>query len=189
MTLPEMQRLKALIVATGAYYGQVIDDAVLGMYVNDLADLPFTRVVDELENARRDPKNSRFPLPAVIRSRIKPVDADTDEIRAHTAVARIPEAIAKYGWANAKQAREFIGELGWLIVSRDGGWVRVCEMLNQDNIGTLKAQWRTQALFEAKRSRAGLTNEAPALPMPVGSTGLTKIDFNKLLTAKVGAHD
>lgn len=189
MTLPEMQRLKALISATGAYYGQIIDDDVLVMYVNDLSDLPFTRVIDELESARRDPKNARFPLPAVIRNRIQPQDADSDEIRAHMAASRIPEAVAKFGWNNPAGARAHMGELAWQVIERDGGWRQLCQTLNSENIGMLKAQWRNQALVEAKRARAGLTHVAPALPSPMGSTGLTKIDFNKLLTSKVAMHD
>lgn len=162
MSPAEQQQLKALIVATALYYGQEIPDPALKLYVEDLADLPFAVVAEAIKQVRRDPKTTRFPLPAVIRDKIAP--AETDELQAMEAAARIPEAVSRFGWNNPGPARLFIGELGWVVVQRDGGWSNVCQVLNEDNLGTLKAQWRNLALGELKRARMGILHEAPSLP-------------------------
>jgi hypothetical protein len=46
---------------------------VLCLYVEDLADLPFDAVMGAIKRLRRDPKITRFPLPAIIRDRVAPV--------------------------------------------------------------------------------------------------------------------
>ena len=162
MTLVELQQLKALIVATSAYYGQTLGDAVLGMYVEDLADLDFTQVVDTIKVLRRDPKNRTFPIPAIIRDRIKP--ADLDEHEARDAASRIVTAVSSYGPYQYERAKAFIGELGWFVVKRQGGWTAVCLMLTRENQSTLQAQWRDLAGSFAKLAKAGQLNQAPEMP-------------------------
>jgi hypothetical protein len=163
MTFDEIQKLKLLIIATSAYYGVKIEGPVLQLYIDDLADLEFTAVCAVVKEIRRDPKTTRFPFPAVIRDRISP--AVTDESESLIAVNKVIEAVGKFGWHNQQSAREFIGELGWLLVSMEGGWLRVCETLDSDNLNTTRAQWRGLAQALIKRNKAGLT-APPALPGP-----------------------
>jgi hypothetical protein len=160
----EIQQLKALIVATAMYYGHALPDQVLALYLEDLADLPFAAVVDAIKEARRDPKTTRFPLPAVIRAKIAPVESDDD--LAIEAVSRVVAAVSRYGWCNSERARDFVGELGWRVVEMEGGWKTVCETLTQDNIGTLRAQWRNLARSSITRGKAGTLDVAPRLPEP-----------------------
>jgi hypothetical protein len=164
VTAQEIQQLKALIVATALYYGQTIPDNVLALYVEDLADLPFLGVAAAIRDVRRDPKTTRFPLPAVIRARLMP--APSDEGEAQEAVSRLIAAVSKFGWVQPKAAREFMGELAWTVVEREGGWSNVCSELNESNIGMLRAQWRDLAESLSARSRAGTLNTPPALPKP-----------------------
>lgn len=179
MNHSEKQQLKALVVATAMYYSQDIPDTVLEMFVEDLEDLPFIAVAQALKDVRRDPKTIRCPLPALIRNRIQP--AETDENQALAAVSRVISAVSRFGWNNAGQAREYIGELGWSLVQLDGGWMTVCETLNQDNLGTMRAQWRQLAMSQIQRAKSGTINQAPALPVSVmdGLVGLP--NFQKLL--------
>lgn len=162
MNQSEIQNLKLLISATCSYYGHPISDDVLKMYVEDLSDLPFDRVTIAIREARRDPKTIRFPLPAIIRAKIDP--PETDELNAIEAAGRIVQAIARCGWNHPEEARAFIGELGWIVVQRDGGWLNVCQTLNEDNLGTLKAQWRGMAQVVSRRSKLGIADQAPGLP-------------------------
>lgn len=177
MTDQEQAHLKVLIVATSAYFGHQIPDNVLALYVEDLADLPFSEVVGAIKEVRRDPKTTRFPLPAIIRDRLQP--AITDENEAIEATSRIISAVAKYGWTNPDRAKEYIGELGWRCVGLEGGWQRVCETLKDGNLGTFRAQVKSIALTQVKRSQAGITDEAPSLPGPRSSGGL--VGFGDML--------
>lgn len=171
MSLPE---IKALIIATSAYFGQRLDDIVVTMYAEDLADLPVAEIQRALLALRRDPKTTRFPLPATIRDRIAP--APTEENDAAEAAARIAGAARRFGYTNPERAREFIGELGWRVVQLDGGWQNVCETLTEDNLGTFRAQWRQLALATQRRAKSGQLGQAPALPTPArGEGGLTQL--------------
>jgi hypothetical protein len=160
----EIQQLKALIVATSSYYGHQIPDQVLLLYVEDLADLPFPAVAQAIRDVRRDPRTTRFPLPAVIRARIQP--APTDEGEAQEAVSRLIDSVARFGWTNGAAAKAHMGELAWLVVQREGGWQNVCANLNQDNLGMTRAQWRQLAMSLLSRAKAGTLGQAPSLPAP-----------------------
>lgn len=160
---PSLVALKKLIVATTAYYGQQFDPTVIAMFANDLADLPLERVEQALFEIRRDPKIIRFPLPAVIRDRIEPFQL-SDEALAQQAVSRLVEAISRFGWNHPEDAKAYIGELGWHVVQREGGWQNICSILDQDNIGQLRAQWRDLAISSARLSRVGKLEAGPILP-------------------------
>lgn len=176
MNRQEQQQLKGLFVATAMYFNHEIPDAALGLYVEDLVDLPFDQVAAAIREIRRDPKTTKCPLPAAIRARVTPEsDPEADSVEA---VGRIVHAVSRIGPYRTKDARAFIGELGWLVVQREGGWEQVCETLTDDNIGILKAQWRQMAMAQHKRARAGLV-EAPALPSSDGK--ILPIDIKKLL--------
>ena len=180
MTPDERQKLKALLVATSMYYGQKLPDDVLNLYVEDLADLAFAEVVQHICEIRRDPKTTRCPLPAVIRARVCPeIDSEAEAVEA---VSRIVQAVANIGPYRTEDARAFVGELGWFVVTREGGWQNVCQVLTEENIGALKAQWRQLAIAQHRRAKAGLT-DAPALP--THQTG-GLIDMTKLLPRMPG---
>lgn len=183
MTEAEVQQLKALIVATSAYYGHQIPPAVLALYAEDLADLPLSEVARAIKEVRRDPKTARFPLPAVIRARIEVAPTDDDQVQ--DAVSRIIEAVAKHGWNNSEAAKKHIGELGWAIVTRDGGWTNVCEYLSQDNLGTARAQWRQLGMSLCRSSRSGTLRLAPALPAPSNSDTHRIQDMSRLVTHEI----
>jgi len=166
MTADEIKKLKALIVATSLYYGHRIPDEVLVLYVEDLADLDYPAVARAIGELRRDPRTTRFPLPALIRDRIQP--ADTSENEARDSAARIVAAVARYGWSNPMRAKEYVGELGWHVVERQGGWLNVCQMLTHDNVGFLQAQWREAAISAQRLARMGRLDQAPKLPSSRG---------------------
>lgn len=163
MTIGEVQQLKAYIALTAAYYGQELADAVVAMYAEDLSDLPLEAVKAAITQIRRDPKVTRFPLPAVIRARLEP--QDTPEDSARLAESEVWEAVGRYGWPNARDAQNAIGELGWEGVTRFGGWVRVCEAAN-DNPTAFRAQMRNVLESVYRRAQQGRLTEAVALPEP-----------------------
>lgn len=125
MTAQELARVAQGFAVMAAYFRVQMDDTVLRMYAEDLSDLPFEQVMSALVTFRKDPKNRFMPLPAQIRDIVEPVV--TPEQRAREIAARIEGAIVKFGHPNRLEAKEFIGEEGWAVVERYGGWGHLCE--------------------------------------------------------------
>lgn len=154
MTADEKQRLKALFVATGVYYGHEIPDQALRLYVTDLEDLPFAEVEHAIGSLRRDPKTQRCPLPAMIRARVQP-ELDS-ESQAVLVSSEIVEAIGRVGPYRIPELSPEAME----VIRLEGGWKRLCEVVTNDNLSFYKAQWRQLA----KALRVGLRESATALP-------------------------
>lgn len=176
MTPQEKQALKKLFVATSAYYGHVLDDSALQLYVADLDDLYFCDVQQAMMDLRRDPKTRRCPLPADIRQRIQP--APSDRNLATQAAARILEAISRVGPHRIEDAKNFIGSLGWMIVKMQGGWEAICERTGVDSpTAVCQAQWIKLGESVLEQARAGTLNERPELPKPMakGKAGMASL--------------
>lgn len=166
--------IKACIALTFAYYhpGQALSDAVLGLYAEDLADISEEDVVLAYQAYRRNPKNTRFPLPAAIRAIVNPEEFISPEQKAAEVAARISGAIVNYGYNNAREAAEFIGPMGWDVVQKQGGWSYLCE-----NHGTtispsafqaqvrnqLEAAFRNGVIAMDQAVRAPLLKERPEI--------------------------
>jgi hypothetical protein len=184
--------LKKLMVGLAAYYGHPIDDYVVSMYAEDLADLPLEAVLQAAREIRLDPKTSRFPLPALIRERASPVISDTDLSR--DIAARIFKAIGRHGhnWSDKdanwpSQAIAELSDLGFEVVKRLGGWFRVCEFSGDVSLGIFMAQVRDLAESTLKSVRAGHLGRTLALSDPQSKLNqLTSIDFTQLLQRSGG---
>lgn len=128
------------------------------LYCNALEDLGFDRVclaIDEIIKTRRG--RDTFPSIRDIREKLEPqIDPEAEAI---DICGRITEAISRIGPYRERDAREFVGEIGWALVLRDGGWRTVCEILDYENMATLKAQWRQAALGKIKRIKSGTDGE------------------------------
>lgn len=165
----QREQISEIIFALGEYYDKNLTQNQIAMYVEDLIDLDATQLVEAIKRYRLDPKNDRFPLPvklkAMIGQAVSPDDAARD------ASSRIIAAVAKYGWNNPDRARDYVGELGWEIVKRQGGWMNLCESLTYDNQGMLQAQWRELAV-SVQRSGTRTRDTGPSLPSPEDSKKL-----------------
>jgi hypothetical protein len=169
LTTDEKQNLKKHLALLGAYFQQQLPDPVIVMYAEDLADLPYPDVRRAMEECRREPKRRTMPMPADIRDRLTP--AVTDGALALEAAARIVAAISKFGYYNARDSQAYIGEIGWLVVEKMGGWESICTSLTNKQMGTFHAQCRELAKAQIELSRAGKLDLPPALPRP-GMTAL-----------------
>lgn len=138
------QDVKRTIILAANYYGRDLKPEVVAMMADDLSDLDPRAVVAAFDKYRRETKVHRFPLPAEIRQMVQPsVDPDS---AAREIAARICGAVPKFGWARGQDAREYIGEVGWEIVQRQGGWSYICENLGLTlNPSAFQAQVRDQA--------------------------------------------
>lgn len=154
-----------MIRVTGKIYGKTYDADVLSMMIDDLQDLPIIQIEAAFARYRRDPKNKFAPMPAQIRELIIPTPSD--DTNAREAVSRIQEAVGKFGSWRGDEARPYVGELGWGIVKRMGGWGHLCENLGTTlDALTFQAQARELAKSHMELSRAGALGQAPALPEP-----------------------
>lgn len=152
-----------IIIALGEYYSRVLSENQIAMYVEDLIDLEPQQLIESIKKYRLDPKNEFFPLPVKLKAMIGQAQSP-DDLSRDTA-SKIIAAVSKYGWNNPERARDYIGDLGWEIVKRQGGWMNLCESLTYDNQGIYQAQWRELA---TSIQRSGMSHQSggPALPPP-----------------------
>lgn len=151
------------IAGLAQYYGRKLEERVLGMMVDDLADLPLEPVLDAFKNYRRNPKNRFFPLPAQIREIVAP--EITPEAQGREIAASIQEAVVRFGYPNGELARAFLGHAGWEVVKRFGGWAHLCQNLGVAiDITTFHAQARQLAEDTVRYS--GKTRHLQIAPPP-----------------------
>jgi hypothetical protein len=162
-TISKRKLISEIMVRVVIYYrAPVLEDTQLDMYVEDLIDLEIDEITEAIKIYRMDPRNSEPPLPAQLKALLKP----SDEIQAVDAVSRIFQALGKYGDSakHTEKAKKLIGELGWFIVERFGGWSRITR-LSYDELGPMaQEQWRELAVTLLTKHRLGLLEEAPKFP-------------------------
>lgn len=152
-----MKSIKETIISTAMYYGYQITKEVLAMHLEDLEGLQEDEILKAYRTYRRHPKNRSMPLPAQIRAIIEP-DV-SDEIRAIDVATRIEDAIHKFGYMQPEAARDFIGDIGWNVVARRGGWSAVCE--DETPIGIRQKHYQQSASAIIETFRAGEFGSPP----------------------------
>ncbi len=162
MTQDERNQVGTAIAFTAQYYGREFKREVLAMMVSDLEDLSATAVLEALNTYRRDPKSKTFPLPAQIREMITPTinhDAKAREI-----AGRIQHAITRFGYSNAQEAQNYIGEVGWSVIQSSGGWSYLCQNhgVNIDP-GQFMAQTRDRLKDHFQFGKTAINKEISAI--------------------------
>lgn len=160
MTSDKTKTIKKLWIGLAEYYRMNLTDNQLTMYAEDLEDLEISEVAQAFKRIRREELFEFLPLPAKIRSMILGSTKDL----ALDASNLIVEAMSRFGYTNPESARAFIGELGWKVVQREGGWQSLCERTTNDDLPILKAQWRELAGALYRRDQTGRGHEPPGLP-------------------------
>lgn len=162
MNHQERQMIKLAYSQLSAYYGRQLQDFVLEMYLQDLEGLSFEEIKNAMFLYRRNVKNKSFPLPNEIRAIINP--KQDQDAEAKEAASRLISAIGKFGYTNNLEAKKYIGDLGWRIVERWGGWKYLCENLGTTiDITTFQAQARDVAKATLIRSEQNLLDVPPAI--------------------------
>lgn len=134
------QKIKEIIVSTASYFGIMMRPEVLLMYLDDLQDLDPIKVLDAYKSYRKDPRNKINPLPSAIRAIIEPQSNSREQ--AQEIAQRCFGAIRKFGYTKPDKAKEYIGELGWRLIERRGGWQSHCTETRESDIPILTAQFR-----------------------------------------------
>lgn len=156
----EFARLIRVLAET---YNRQVSPDLIKIYYGTLSDLSQEHLQLAVTLYMNAPENRFFPTPGQLRAMIMPSDED----QATEAVARILYAIKRYGGdykEHHEKAKEHIGELGWKIVEKMGGWSRFLTFRDENEIGPLaQSQWRKYAMGVLSRHRLGILEEAPAL--------------------------
>lgn len=166
MNLEQEKDLKHRLSLMSKYYRSQLPDDVIVAYSNDLKDYPYKDVCLALNAYRKNPKNKFMPIPAMIIEIMDPTISDDGLAR--EAVARIQKAVRKFGHPNRIQAKEFIGEIGWSVVEKFGGWGFICENLgHRIDLNSFQAQAREVAKNEinygSEKLNLALNSNTPKL--------------------------
>ena len=181
LTNEEKNQLNKIYAATCRAFDKILDADVLRMQIEDLADLDYQKILNALNLYRRDEKSVSWPRANKIRTLVNPTQST--ETLANEAASRIRLAISLHGHSNPSAARAMIGELGWRIVERSGGWQYVCENHGLSlNPLTFHAQAREIAKALLESEKLGLSDVPINLPASKQNEQLTKVQ--NLLTAK-----
>lgn len=126
------------------------------------------RVINTLKEMVTENKNLRMPAPGEIVERMNPQLTVRDQ--AVVIASRIQEAVAKYGWSAPGAAQQHIGETGWELVGRAGGWRHLCENLGVTfDTGVFFSQIRDQAQASISMIRSGITMQSALNPGEVSA--------------------
>jgi hypothetical protein len=158
----EVRKIAALYKTLSIYYGQNISDEVISLYAHHLADEPFDAVYAALRELNREKNRRTLPLPADVFAKLNPENTSLESAR--IAANNIIAAIPKFGHTNPTRAKEFIGDLGWLVVERMGGWHLVCQESDVSTIQIRLAQMRDLAESLHQQSKNGTLKLRPSLP-------------------------
>lgn len=170
---------KIKLIELAAFYEKSLTDEQLKVYAQYLIQrITISEFAIAIGKYCDDSKNEFFPRPIskLVALVHEPVD---DDAQARDAAGRIVHAISKYGWCNVESARNYVGELGWAVVSKQGGWVNLCEASRTMNLETFQAQSRDLAKSQIKMARAGLIDTPPGLPARDNVAALTQSSPDK----------
>lgn len=159
-----MKPAERMLIDMARFYGFDLDKRRLDLYVQVLEQFPIEAVLQCGREYMQDPRNDRFPVPPhKILARHLPQSADSKDVGRETAL-RIREAVSKFGWPSPAKAKEHIGELGWSVVERMGGWSHICENLGVEiPESVFLAQARDAAESMHRLGGMGYDSSAPAL--------------------------
>jgi len=136
---------KQIWALMAAYYRLSLNDTTIAMYANDTAEIDVNDLKTLFDEYKRNPNNKTLPMPSWFLEKKNPIFKDPKLISKEVS-SRISSAISKFGWCNEEKAAEYIGNVGWKIVSRYGGWKKVCESVGVNiDPGIFLAQTRDLA--------------------------------------------
>jgi hypothetical protein len=163
LTNDERRILAKNLVGCFKVYGRDLSHDSAAFMVGALEEFTLENTLQALKKYAVSDKTGRPPTVGALVEIMNPTASN--ETVANDAASRIFQAISKFGWTNPDGAREFVGELGWAVVRRFGGWQYVCENHgNELNVTTFHAQARELAKSQMELARLGLSETPPALP-------------------------
>lgn len=141
------------------------NQTMLRVYDQAVRPYGYVKALFALEKIMMENKTWQMPTPRQIIDAIEQKPSKNSE--AIEVVGRIFQAIERVGYANSERAREYIGELGWQVVKRFGGWSYITSQMGVElDPSTSRAQMREAALSIMEISEHRSIDVPPALPEP-----------------------
>lgn len=160
----KLKLIRDFVIQNLTFYDAPVNEVKVKMFAAELVDLDLQSISVAFATFRQEKGRRMMPMPADIRDRVKPL-AVSDDALAIEAVARIVQGLSKFGGYRGEEAKTFVGELGWEVVKRQGGWTELCSSVGVDNpIGVFQSQAVKIAKAVLEQSRAGTLGDAPELP-------------------------
>lgn len=134
---------------------------VLNFWFDALKDVPAQTIAGALKSLLKEPK---FPSLGQVLSACgieteKPV---SDNELVQDAVSRIETAVRRHGTPWPDAARKDVGEFGWEIVTRAGGWSAVCAPDSETQFAFLLKELKQTGLSILKAKNLGI--DRPLMP-------------------------
>lgn len=186
-TQDQKNRLTEAITTMCAFYGKDLPDVAFKMYAKLLMDHPYELVMGAFQKCINDPTVRAMPAPAQLIALVKPLITEKDEARDVATI--LFRACRKHGdfWSAGvsingrlvfdgendyyntfqEAATVVVGELGFEVIRRMGGWGAVYGMYNTTPDGVFMAQIRDLAETVSKKSASGTLREPPKLPKSI----------------------
>lgn len=137
----------------------------------DLAVQPFgyERAAAALQFLMLQTKRWEMPTPAALVAEIE--KKPTRIAQANEVAARVIESVTRFGYSNPKEAETYVGQVGWMVVRRFGGWSHLCEIMGLKlDVGQARAQMRDLALSIMELGELDQLEKPPELPGPKGES-------------------
>lgn len=163
----ELKRLQEALYLTHKYYGHNLDPETLSLMISDLEDVSPDVVIAALKKYRLDSKNKFAPTPAQLLDIISPQKTLTDRDEGSIVASEIERAIRTCGYTNPTGAKTSMSQLAWEVVERTGGWVYMCQNVEEDSLPTLKAQWRDLAMGLKKMTGKTAIQKTEVIDNPI----------------------
>jgi len=132
----------------------------------------------------------KFPSIDKIKAKCGVVDLSDEEL-ARDAIARIRDAVGRFGYNNWDRASEYIGSVGQHLVKIMGGWDEVCAFACYKELDFALTQAREYAKVAIKKSNSGFLTQVPNFPEKQTNTTrlissiANRMDLPSLITRKV----
>lgn len=112
----------------------------------------FKSYCEALDSYSKDKSNRFFPSLAQLGQYLNSYEADPKQ-EAHEIAQRAFAAISNFGYTKGKEAKEFIGPIGWQAINQRGGWQWFCETTMVNDIPMLVSQMREGIISEVIKFR------------------------------------
>lgn len=162
MTPDERTKILREWAMLAAYFQSNISDGVLSLYTDDVAHLPFQEVLAAMAEVRKEKGRRFMPLPADVLDKFS---SDVSPLTLANEVAGlICSGIEKFSPDDTIRAHAYIGELGWMVVKKLGGWQSLCTTLTNDDMRSFFAQVRELTKSQIELAKAGRLHTPPDIP-------------------------
>ncbi|RYF49989.1 MAG: hypothetical protein EOO38_06710 [Cytophagaceae bacterium] len=147
------KRIAALLSEIYEYFDQPVGLHILMMRARDLERFTFGEVKWAIDTYRtQEPPEGHKKVPPEPHHLIKLLDPKmTPKEKAEQIASEVIRMVKKWGRPNIEKAKAEMMPEAWAVVLEEGGFDRLCQTMQEDDITQWNAQLRQKALTTLKR--------------------------------------